>query len=132
MKKYILGSYIHGNITLRILKNFIFGFLATLLFAKICSVTLTLLFAYFLSLKISVRPFYFIFGLCFLCESCSAPHELSNGMQHDHIWKKKFSTLWDPGFKIHHFRFSAIAEAVCTPTMATCVFFHFLVSNDRN
>ena len=34
-----------------------------------------------------------------------------------------FSALLGTGLKIYHFHFSAVAEAVCTPTMASCVFF---------
>ena len=64
--------------------------------------------------------FYFIFGLWFFWENWSVLQELFNCMYHDHIWKK--STLWGPGFKICFFHFSTVAQAVCTPTMATCVF----------
>ena len=39
--------------------------------------------------------------------------------------------LWGPGFKIYHFCFSAVAEAVCTPTMATCVFSLLTTPNDK-
>ena len=81
------------------------------------------LFAYFPSLKTSVYLFYFIFGLWVFCKSCSALQELSNGIQHDQIWEKVFSTQWGPRFKIHHFCFSAVAEAVCAPIMATLIFF---------
>ena len=78
---------------------------------------------YFFSFKTSVPPSCLLFSLWFFCESSSALQELSNDIQHDHTQKKHFPTLWGPGFKICHFRFSAVAEAVCTPTMATCVSF---------
>ena len=38
------------------------------------------------------------------------------------IFTKKNLTLWGSGFKIRHFCIFAEAEAVCTPTMAACVF----------
>ena len=33
---------------------------------------------------------------------------------------------------MHHFCFSAVAEAVCAPIMATFAFFLFLVPNELN
>ena len=47
------------------------------------------------------------------------------------IFGKQLPTVWGPGFEICHFSFSAVAEPVCTPTMATCIFL-LLVPNDKN
>ena len=136
------GCYIDSSWTqtlnVRNLDIFYFDFLAALLFAKICSFTLTLLFAYFLSLKTSGCLFYFIFGLWFICKSCSALQELSNSMQHDHIWKKIFQPYGTQGSKSAIFVFQQQLK-LCAPPLwiyvfLLCffvVFFHFLVPSDR-
>ena len=134
------GFYIDSSWTqtlnVRNLDIFYFDFLATLLFAKICSFTFTLLFAYFLSLKTSGYLFYFIFGLWFICKSCSALQELSNSMQHDHIWKKNFPPYGTQGSKSAIFVFLQQLK-LCAPPLwiyvfLLCFFFlHFLVPSDR-
>ena len=105
----------------RILLNFIFDFPATLFITKDCSFTLILM------------PTSLVFKLlCILSTSFLAYDSLVKVVQlfkrfpmiySRTIFRKKNSTLWGPGFKISHFRFSSVAEAVCTPTMAACVFF---------
>ena len=109
-----VAQTLHSNIMSRIEINFVFDFPATLS-PRLLSHT------YFLRLKTSVHPFYFIFSLWFFCKSCSALQQRSSEYSMT-IFRKNKSTLYGSGFKIYHFRFSAAAEAVCTPTMATCVF----------
>ena len=43
--------------------------------------------------------FCFIFDLLFLCKSCSAFQELSNDIQHDHIFKNFFQSYVFGGLK---------------------------------
>ena len=103
----------HGNIMLRILTKFIFDFLATLLFAKTTWVILKLLRPTF-----EVLNLLFVLSTSFLAYGSFAkvvPLFKSFPMVCSMSTFERFSALFGTRFKICHFCFSAVAEAVCTP-----------------
>ena len=117
----VVAQTLFGNIILRILINFIFDF-QVILFAKIAQSHL-----HYLSTSLVLKLLY-VLSTSFLAYSSfikvvqlfkSFPMIYSTVI----FRRKKISALWGLGFKIRHFRFSVVAEAVCTPTIAPCVCF---------
>ena len=118
----VVTQTLPGSIILRIMINFIFDFQAILLFAKIAQSHL-----HYLSTSLVLKLLY-VLSTSFLAYSSfikvvqlfkSFPMIYSTVI----FRRKKISALWGLGFKIRHFRFSVVAEAVCTPTIAPCVCF---------